>query len=406
MTYLRLPSERLRLLAQSFQAKLLLTLLLPLLVIWSVGIFTSKDMLERQQKFVGDQQVSTAKRLADELNEKIRDRFSILEAIAANLDVAQLTGTHDARNYLAQRYALRPLFMAGTVIYDRKGAALGDFPVVEGREGSNFAEREYLQRLFATGKPTISQPYVGRFLKVTQISMCVPIARADRQVTGALCGNFDLHSANFLGLLSNPQAMGDNGFFLISTSNRLLIASTDSSRVMSQLPDNALVQQLVAGGEMEVDDSEINREVAQRIFVGEGAQVALANDGRAALEWLQANSDQVDIVLMDVQMPVLNGYDATRQIRRMPAFAALSIVALTAGAFKKFLRLFARNYADVVFDLRQLDRPAALVRLLDALLPPGRMAPIRAALNSYDFPGGEALTLALMESPNTLAGGV
>ncbi len=82
-----------------------------------------------------------------------------------------------------------------------------------------------------------------------------------------------------------------------------------------------------------VDDSEINREVAQRILAGEGAQVVLANNGQEAVDWLQTNGNIVDIVLMDVQMPVLNGYEATRQIRRMSSLSSLPIVALTAGAF-------------------------------------------------------------------------
>ena len=82
-----------------------------------------------------------------------------------------------------------------------------------------------------------------------------------------------------------------------------------------------------------VDDSEINRDVAQAIFTSEGAQVALASDGSEALDWLQSHPDHADIVLMDVQMPVMNGYEATRRIRRVPALADLPIIALTAGAF-------------------------------------------------------------------------
>jgi len=84
-----------------------------------------------------------------------------------------------------------------------------------------------------------------------------------------------------------------------------------------------------------VDDSEINREVALRILQDEGASlVHLEHDGKNAVEWLMANPDAVDIVLMDIQMPVMDGYEATRQIRKEPQFANLPIVALTAGAFK------------------------------------------------------------------------
>ena len=59
----------------------------------------------------------------------------------------------------------------------------------------------------------------------------------------------------------------------------------------------------------------------------------MASDGKEAIDWLKAHGDTTDIVLMDVQMPVMNGYEATRQIRCIPALSELPIVALTAGAF-------------------------------------------------------------------------
>jgi CheY-like chemotaxis protein len=83
-----------------------------------------------------------------------------------------------------------------------------------------------------------------------------------------------------------------------------------------------------------VDDSEINREVAMRIVSTDGAIVSLANNGKEALEFLVNHPDAVDIVLMDVQMPVMDGYEATLRLRNLFPFADLPIVALTAGAFK------------------------------------------------------------------------
>ena len=83
-----------------------------------------------------------------------------------------------------------------------------------------------------------------------------------------------------------------------------------------------------------VDDSDINREVALRILSAEGAVVHLANDGQAALAWLQANPAAVEIVMMDVQMPVMDGCEATRRMRAVPALVNLPVIALTAGAFK------------------------------------------------------------------------
>ena len=81
-----------------------------------------------------------------------------------------------------------------------------------------------------------------------------------------------------------------------------------------------------------VDDSDVNLEVARRILQREGAHVALAVDGQQAVDRVTASPGDFDVVLMDIQMPVLDGLDASRRIREVPALAHLPIIALTAGA--------------------------------------------------------------------------
>jgi PAS domain S-box-containing protein len=81
-----------------------------------------------------------------------------------------------------------------------------------------------------------------------------------------------------------------------------------------------------------VDDSSINLEVARHILQNQGAIVATCSDGAAAVTHLRANPGQIDIVLMDVQMPILDGNEATRRIRAELQLHSLPIVALTAGA--------------------------------------------------------------------------
>jgi len=94
-----------------------------------------------------------------------------------------------------------------------------------------------------------------------------------------------------------------------------------------------------AGGQLQgvrvlvVDDSEINREVMQRILREQGASSHQAINGQAALAWLTAHPADVDLVLMDIQMPVMDGIEATRRIHELPQLAGLPVVALTAGAF-------------------------------------------------------------------------
>jgi light-regulated signal transduction histidine kinase (bacteriophytochrome)/CheY-like chemotaxis protein len=81
-----------------------------------------------------------------------------------------------------------------------------------------------------------------------------------------------------------------------------------------------------------VDDYDLNLVVSQRILEQAGALVWVANNGQLAYEKLQLQPGNFDVVLMDVQMPILDGYAATRRIRADLGLRELPIIALTAGA--------------------------------------------------------------------------
>lgn len=78
------------------------------------------------------------------------------------------------------------------------------------------------------------------------------------------------------------------------------------------------------------DDNLINQQVAQGMLDKLGFQTLLADNGRIALDVL--NTEQVDLVLMDCQMPVLDGFETTKQIRSEESGSRLPIIALTANA--------------------------------------------------------------------------
>jgi signal transduction histidine kinase/CheY-like chemotaxis protein/HPt (histidine-containing phosphotransfer) domain-containing protein len=89
------------------------------------------------------------------------------------------------------------------------------------------------------------------------------------------------------------------------------------------------LEKIAASRILLVEDNEINRQVARELLEGFGATVVTAEDGQRAIEVLA--EDRFDCVLMDLQMPVMDGITATREIRRKFAHANIPIIALTAN---------------------------------------------------------------------------
>ena len=101
--------------------------------------------------------------------------------------------------------------------------------------------------------------------------------------------------------------------------------------------EDAVAGAVTAGGRLRglrilvVEDNRINQLVAQGLLKSEGADVYVAADGALAVHAVQTTEPSFDAVLMDLQMPVMDGYEATQKIRSDPRFRSLPIIAVTAN---------------------------------------------------------------------------
>jgi len=79
-----------------------------------------------------------------------------------------------------------------------------------------------------------------------------------------------------------------------------------------------------------VEDNEMNRDMLTRRLERKGYEVVIAVDGQAGVD--MASSSNPDIILMDLSLPVMDGWEATRQIKADPATQGIPVIALTAHA--------------------------------------------------------------------------
>ena len=112
-----------------------------------------------------------------------------------------------------------------------------------------------------------------------------------------------------------------------------------------------------------VDDDVRNIFALTKVLEHKGLHVDIARNGREAIEKLQQLQD-IDLVLMDIMMPEMDGYEAMREIRKKPEFARLPIIALTAKAMKDDQELCMKAGAsDYLAKPLDIDRLQSLLRI-------------------------------------------
>jgi CheY-like chemotaxis protein len=113
-----------------------------------------------------------------------------------------------------------------------------------------------------------------------------------------------------------------------------------------------------------VEDNEMNRDMLSRRLLRRGYEVILALDGQSGLE--SAGSEAPDLILMDMSLPVLDGWEATRRLKAEPATQGIPVIALTAHAMSSD-RAKALEAGCDDYDTKPIELPRLLGKI-EALL--------------------------------------
>ena len=164
-----------------------------------------------------------------------------------------------------------------------------------------------------------------------------------------------------IGASSTPGA-GSTFWFELPLARVATDAPTHTPPITAPAPAAPRGPRLSGLRVLGVDDNRLNLFLLERALQLEGASVHLAADGQQALQTLRAHPGGFDVVLMDIQMPVMDGLTATREIRQDPALRDLPVIALTAGVLGEE-REAARNAGMDDFLAKPLDLTAMVAML-------------------------------------------
>lgn len=218
--------------------------------IWGLAWFSVTVLQNQLEAILSEQQLSAVRQVAAELDSKLKDRILSLTSAATHLPT-------DMNPVVLERYLERlavpqGYFSGGMAVIPLDGRTLSDFPVAPGRRGTYFGDRDYFRAVVATGKPFVDKPIMGRALKRPVLTISVPAFDDAGRVRAVVTGITDLTAPSFLGVISDPALTGSGEFFAISLRDRIIVAATDSSRVLTDAPargSNPIYDRMVDGFE-------------------------------------------------------------------------------------------------------------------------------------------------------------
>ncbi len=207
------------------------------------------------------------------------------------------------------------------------------FEVIDTGIGMSAEQRRQLFQAFSQGDASISRKYGG-----TGLGLII-----SQRLVEMMGGEIHIDSQEGRGSTFTVTAWFELGS---------LGEQQDAQGDPLELPQLAGLQILL------VEDNPLNQELAEEFLNIAGANCQIANNGQEALERLQQQPELFDAILMDIQMPVMDGYAATRAIRQQSRFDTIPIIAMTAHAMaddrQRSIEAGMQDYVTKPIDVRQL----------------------------------------------------
>jgi len=214
----------------------LLTLIIFVVSLWTLSYYASRMLQDDLQRMLGEQQFSTASLVAEHISDALDERRVALELVAGQID-AQLIGRPTVlQAHLEQHQILASLFNGGVFATGADGTAIADMPLLAGRIGTNYMDRESVSVPLKDGKTVIGRPAMGKKLGAPIFSITAPVRDGAGEVIGTLVGTINLGLPNFLDQITRTAYGKHGSYLLVAPAQRMVITASDKRRALEVLP--------------------------------------------------------------------------------------------------------------------------------------------------------------------------
>ena len=320
----------------SLKAKLTaIAVLLFVAAIWAVAYYTAGVMRQDMERLLSEQQSSTVRYMARQVDRDIADRLQALGLIGRQITPEMLRDPMRLQRFLESKPLLDTLFAGGTIVFSKEGIALADQPALPGRKGTDYSFRDYIKAVKATRRPYVGKPVIGKHWKRPIMNLSVPLLGAEGELIGVIHGVSFLDELGFMGEIAKSRYGQEGRYSVISPRDGVFVISSDEKLVLQPLPPpgkDELLDRFRQGGE----DSGIARGT-----MGEEELVSAAKVPSTG--WLVV-----------AELPAREAFQPVQHAARRIYLAALAASLLVMGVMWLAMRYFLSPLGVAAENLRRM----------------------------------------------------
>lgn len=285
---------------------------------------------------VSAQELSVATYVAQDVDRSLRLRQTLIGELAADLPPAILAQPDQLSAWLREHQRINPLFDGLLVLPPDGHKLIGQYPALPGRERLDYADVDWFRAAARLGdKPAIGKPARGRVSGLPLIAMAAQVRDAGGRPVAVLAGFSLLDAPGFLDSLQRTKLGESGGFLLISPADRLFVASSDPSMVLTATP---------AAGVNPLHDRAMNG------FRGTGVTV----DAKGVEEISAMASVPVTGWFVVARMPTSEAFRPIATLREITVTGSLAVLMIVMGLVAVFLSAMLQPLVEAGRAMREM----------------------------------------------------